>query len=87
MAKWLRDHIHLAAEYSGIEYAPDSALDDLATHFAPVMLCLLESLSTVVDDAEPFCIELNISESLIYLALPRQIEGHEVSRHAPNHSE
>jgi hypothetical protein len=70
MAKWLRDHIHVASEYLGIAKASDSILDDLATQFAPIVLCLIEPFVNAFDDFAAFLIEIGVPEMLIPLSSP-----------------
>lgn len=70
MAKWLRDHIHVAADFFGIVGASDSMLDDLATQFAPMVLCLIEPFVNAFDDFAAFLIEIGVPETLIPLSLP-----------------
>jgi hypothetical protein len=70
MAKWLREHIHVAAEFFGIAKASDSMLDDLATQFAPVVLCLIEPFVNTFDDFAAFLIEIGVPETLIPVSLP-----------------
>jgi hypothetical protein len=68
MSKWMRDHIHIVAEFLGVANAPDSKLDDLSTYFAPVALLVLERSFTIISDAPAIFKSLEIPPSLIPLS-------------------
>jgi len=71
MAKWLRDHAHVAIDYLEISKATDSMLDDLATQFAPMAICLIEPLVKAFGDFATFLVEIGVPDRLILLSLPR----------------
>ena len=70
MAKWLREHVYLVAEYLGIENASVSELDDLAAGCSPIALYLLEIISASFEDAAKMMTELEVPEELIQLSMP-----------------
>lgn len=65
MSKWIRDRIHIVAEFLGVANAPDSKLDDLSAYFAPMALLVLERSFTIISDAPAIFKSLEIPSSLI----------------------
>ena len=70
MAKWLRDHVHFANDYLGTAKASDAVLDDLATQFAPLVVCLIEPLARELDGFAAFLGKIGVPDRLIPLSLP-----------------
>jgi hypothetical protein len=68
MSKWIRDRIHIVAEFLGVADAPDSKLDDLSAYFAPMALLVLERSFTIISDAPAIFKSLEIPSSLIPLS-------------------
>jgi hypothetical protein len=68
MSKWIRDRIHIVAEFLGVANAPDSKPDDLSTYFSPMALLVLERSFTVIEDAPAIFKSLEIPPSLIPLS-------------------
>lgn len=64
MARWLREHAHLAVSLLGLDTATDSQLDDLAALFAPYALHILAYVSSCVDDAEELIATLELPAGL-----------------------
>jgi len=71
MAKWLRDHVHFADDYLGTAKASDAVLDDLATQFAPLVVCLIEPLVREFDGFATFLGKIGVPDRLIPLSLPQ----------------